>query len=98
MLESVTFSTGCETDMRVICKECGSPATITNRKSLTDEVADLYCSCNDSECGHSFVACLSFKHTLSPSRKQASDMLARLLGNMSVADRKLIIEQAQLGL
>lgn len=98
MLELSAFSTERETDMRVICNECGSPAVITNRKALSNEVADLYCSCSDSECGHSFVACLSFKHTLSPSRKQASDMLASLLSKMNPVDRKVVIEQAQLGL
>lgn len=98
LLELAATPTTCETDMRVICRECGKPATITHRKSLCDDVADLYCSCSDSECGHTFVASLSFKHTLSPSRKQASDMLANMFAKLSSADQKAIIEQAQLSL
>ena len=31
------------------------------------EVKHLYCSCNNPECGHTFVMEVTFSHTLSPS-------------------------------
>lgn len=60
--------------MRVLCPECSEKAIIqkTNRISVT--YADLYCSCSDPECGHTFVMNLSFAHTLSPSAKTTSQI------------------------
>lgn len=55
--------------MRVYCKVCGQRGRITKTNRLSDDVSDLYCQCTDVECGHSWVATLSFSHTLSPSSK-----------------------------
>ncbi len=49
--------------MRVYCKVCGQRGRITKTNRLSDDVSDLYCQCTDAECGHSWVATLSFAHT-----------------------------------
>ena len=69
--------------MRVICPDCGSKAIIgkTNRLSLAH--ADLYCSCTEPECGHTFVANLSFSHTLSPSARTSSALVTELARAMN---------------
>lgn len=53
--------------MRVYCKECGGKGRIASRDELSREFARLYCQCLSPTCGHTWVAHLSFSHTLSPS-------------------------------
>ncbi|ELA7830521.1 ogr/Delta-like zinc finger family protein [Vibrio alginolyticus] len=60
--------------MRVLCPECGCKSRIQKSNRLSNSHADLYCSCSDPECGHSFVMNLSYSHTLSPSAKTTSQM------------------------
>ncbi|WP_426697756.1 ogr/Delta-like zinc finger family protein [Aeromonas hydrophila] len=77
--------------MRVFCKECGQRGRITKTNRLSDEVSDLYCQCTDAECGHSWVATLSFTHTLSPSAKTTSQLVLSLIGSLSSAGRKSVL-------
>lgn len=60
--------------MRVYCKECGSKGRIASREDTSMEFAKLYCQCLSPQCGHTWVANLTFSHTLSPSA-QAVDRL-----------------------
>jgi len=53
--------------MKVICTECGAVARIKKTARKHTHFADLYCSCSEPECGHTFVMNLTFSHTLSPS-------------------------------
>lgn len=53
--------------MKVICTECGADAKIKKTARKHTHFADLYCSCSEPECGHTFVMNLTFSHTLSPS-------------------------------
>jgi len=53
--------------MKVICTECGADAKIKKTARRHKHFADLYCSCSEPECGHTFVMNLTFSHTLSPS-------------------------------
>lgn len=52
--------------MRVLCK-CGARAIIS-RSDVTDDCANLFCSCSDPECGHTFVSPLGYKHSLVHSK------------------------------
>jgi hypothetical protein len=47
---------------------------------LSHDVSDLYCQCADAECGHSWVATLSFAHTLSPLANTANQLVLSLMG------------------
>ncbi|WP_345854004.1 ogr/Delta-like zinc finger family protein [Shewanella algae] len=79
--------------MRVMCPTCGQRARIskTNRLSLVH--ADLYCSCTDAECGHTFVVNLSFSHTLSPSSRSASNLVIELVRALPPEARKQLQQE-----
>ncbi len=83
-----------KTAMQVDCPECFGKATIQSRKQLDIKLSQLYCSCKDPLCGHTFVMDLSFSHTLSPSGKQADNLVLRLLKAMPVEQRELLIQAA----
>ncbi|WP_027188863.1 ogr/Delta-like zinc finger family protein [Desulfovibrio cuneatus] len=53
--------------MRVYCDRCGTKAIIATSKKISIQVRHLYCSCTNPHCGHTFVAELTFSHTISPS-------------------------------
>ncbi|MGS3222077.1 ogr/Delta-like zinc finger family protein [Aeromonas sanarellii] len=78
--------------MRVFCKECGQRGRITKTNRLSDEVSDLYCQCTDAECGHSWVATLSFSHTLSPSSRTASQLVLSLVSSLSQEGRQIVLK------
>jgi hypothetical protein len=59
--------------MRVYCKECNGKGRISSRNDVSKEFSSLYCICLD--CGHRWVAHLTFSHTLTPS----AHMLDRLV-------------------
>lgn len=53
--------------MRIKCDRCRKKARIETTREITPAFTNLYCSCTDPLCGHTFVMQLSFSHTLSPS-------------------------------
>lgn len=53
--------------MRIYCDRCTSKARITSSREISPQYRQLYCVCNNAECGHSFVVDVTFSHTLSPS-------------------------------
>ncbi|HIF9091467.1 TPA: ogr/Delta-like zinc finger family protein [Photobacterium damselae] len=79
--------------MRVFCKECGHKARIEKTNWFTSSSADLYCSCCDPECGHTFVMNLGFSHTLSPSAKTTNDLVIALVKAMSPEQAKQLHSQ-----
>lgn len=78
--------------LKIKCPDCDSWATIkkTNRKHR--EIADIYCQCNDVECGHTFVMNLTFSHTLSPSAKTGDVMLQQLISNLSPQQKQMTFD------
>lgn len=79
--------------MRVFCKECGQRGRITKTNRLSDEVSDLYCQCTDAECGHSWVATLSFAHTLSPSARTINQMALALVRGLTPEGRQMVLKE-----
>lgn len=79
--------------MRVLCPECGEKSRIHKSNRITNEYSDLYCSCSDPECGHSFVMNLSYSHTLSPSAKATSQMALSLAKALSPESRQELQHQ-----
>jgi hypothetical protein len=73
--------------MRVLCTSCGKKAIIGKTDRLSVEHANLYCSCSDPECGHTFVTNVSFSHTLSPAAKSSSQLVKQLVNAMSPEHR-----------
>ncbi|MCJ8348286.1 ogr/Delta-like zinc finger family protein [Moritella sp.] len=54
----------------------------------SNSYTDLYCSCSDPLCGHSFVMNLSFSHTLSQSTKSTSQMAMELMRTLAPEQRQ----------
>ncbi|EOB4245197.1 ogr/Delta-like zinc finger family protein [Vibrio metschnikovii] len=79
--------------MRVICPECGCKSNIQKSNRLSNSHADLYCSCTDPECGHSFVMNLSFSHSLSPSAKTTSQLAFDLIKALPPEQRQQLKHQ-----
>lgn len=79
--------------MRILCTVCGKKAVIGKTDRLSVSYANLYCSCTDPECGHSFVVNLSYSHTLSPSSKSASEVVTALARSLSPDQRKKLQQE-----
>lgn len=79
--------------MRVSCPECGAKSRIHKTNRISNSYSDLYCSCSDPECGHSFVMNLSFSHTLSPSAKTTSQMAIDLVRALAPEQRQELQQQ-----
>lgn len=76
--------------MRILCTSCGKKAIIGKTDRLSVGHANLYCSCSDPECGHTFVTNVSFSHTLSPSAKNTSEIITALAKALSPEQRKTL--------
>ncbi|MBW0280698.1 transcriptional regulator [Shewanella xiamenensis] len=76
--------------MRILCTSCGKKAIIGKTDRLSVGHANLYCSCSDPECGHTFVTNLSFSHTLSPSAKTTSEIVSALVKALPPEQRKAL--------
>lgn len=77
--------------MQIDCKECGGTAIIHSRKKLDTKVSQLYCSCKNPVCGHTFVMDLVFSHSLSPSSKQAHNLVLDFLRALPDSERQLML-------
>ncbi|BFM20498.1 ogr/Delta-like zinc finger family protein [Gilvimarinus japonicus] len=80
--------------LQVICKACDKKAAIYSRKEISKEVCDLYCSCRDPECGHTFVVTLAFKHTLSPSARDGKNIALEFLKSLPAHERQALLSQS----
>ncbi|MDQ0741819.1 ogr/Delta-like zinc finger family protein [Pseudomonas sp. W4I3] len=78
--------------MRVTCK-CGNKGRIASREVLSTDFAKLYCQCLDAKCGHSWVANLTFSHTLSPSAQTFDRLLIDRLRDMPRAQQRELFEK-----
>lgn len=78
--------------MKMTCPECLADAKIrkTNRKH--PQLADVYCYCSNVECGHTFVMCVSFSHTISPSALKGQGRVKELIDALPEQDREKALE------
>lgn len=77
--------------MQINCTECGSKSIIHSSKKLDTKMSQLYCSCKNPICGHTFVMDLSFSHTLSPSASQARNVVVNFLRALPETERQLML-------
>jgi hypothetical protein len=91
ILSPLIFLAFGEYDMQIDCKECGGTAIIHSRKKLDIKVSQLYCSCKNPECGHTFVMDLCFSHSLSPSSRQTQNMVLDFLRALPDNERQLML-------
>jgi cell division protein ZapA len=79
--------------MRITCPTCHTKAVITSREQQSTHVSNLYCSCtNTKACGHTFVATVSFSHTLNPPVKSTLELAASMLRNLPPAQRQQLLD------
>ncbi len=79
--------------MRVRCKVCGEKGRIASRDELSLEFARLYCQCSSPHCGHTWVANLTFSHTLSPSAQAVDRLLFDRLRSLSKVQQRDLFDQ-----
>jgi len=79
--------------MRILCPTCAAKAVIGKTDRISVGYANLYCSCTDPECGHTFVSTVSFSHTLSPSSKTASELVSAMFKALPPAERKKLQQE-----
>lgn len=82
--------------MRVTCRECGCKGTIRKTNKISADYSELYCGCNDPECGHTFVVSLGFSHSLSPSAKTSTQLAFELLKTLAPNQQEALKSQLSL--
>ncbi|MCK1789634.1 ogr/Delta-like zinc finger family protein [Pseudomonas violetae] len=78
--------------MRVTCK-CGNKGLIRDSKKHSPDFVTLYCLCLDVACAHSWVAHLTFSHTVSPSAQTYERMLLDRLRDLPREKQRELFEQ-----
>lgn len=80
-----------EEAMQINCTECGDKSIIHSSKRLDAKMSQLYCSCKNPLCGHTFVMDLCYSHTLSPSAKQHTAVVVNFLRALPDAERQMML-------
>lgn len=79
--------------MRIYCTSCESKGRISSRDEVSSLFTKLYCQCLDAKCGHTWVAHLTFSHTLSPSARTFDKMLFDRLRELPKAKQRELFDQ-----
>ncbi|AHF77584.1 Bacteriophage transcription regulator protein [Sodalis praecaptivus] len=77
--------------MKVYCPVCEAKAVIKKTARKHKELCDLYCSCTDVECGHTFVMNMTFSHTISPSAKSSDALIATICSSLNRQQKQLML-------
>ncbi|EAB5655717.1 ogr/Delta-like zinc finger family protein [Salmonella enterica subsp. enterica serovar Durham] len=80
---------------KIICPECNSNSTIKKTVRKHPHLSDVYCACNNVECGHTFVVNMTFSHTLSPSALSSDRAIKTLIDLMSPGQRQIALNLLQ---
>ncbi|WP_444894927.1 ogr/Delta-like zinc finger family protein [Microbulbifer sp. SSSA005] len=86
---------GEDSTMRVKCETCGHKANINSRNEIDPKVVDLYCTCTNPDCGHYFVAKLTYSHSIAPSRFQVKQTAVDYLRSLPPAEQQALLQQAR---
>ncbi|EAX8472486.1 transcriptional regulator [Salmonella enterica] len=77
---------------KIICPECESNSVIKKTVRKHPQFSDVYCACNNVECGHTFVVNMTFSHTLSPSAL-TGDKAVKTMIDMITPKQKAMIKE-----
>lgn len=58
----------------ITCPHCGARSIVRDSVQVTDLVREVRISCQDDDCGHTFVAQLSIIRTIRPATKPRADI------------------------
>ncbi|GKW11673.1 MULTISPECIES: ogr/Delta-like zinc finger family protein [Pectobacterium] len=78
--------------MKIFCPICEARAIIKKTARKHKELSDLYCSCTDVECGHTFVLNMTFSHTISPSAKSNDALIATICNSLNGQQKQLMLK------
>ncbi|MDY4350722.1 MULTISPECIES: ogr/Delta-like zinc finger family protein [Pectobacterium] len=78
--------------MKILCPICEARAIIKKTARKHKELSDLYCSCTDVECGHTFVMNMTFSHTISPSAKSSDALIATICNSLNGQQKQLMLK------
>lgn len=79
--------------MRIYCTSCAHKGRISSREEVSRMFVKLYCQCLDAKCGHTWVANLTYSHTLSPSAQTFDRMLFDRLKDLPRAKQRELFDQ-----
>ena len=82
--------------MRVYCTVCNSKGKIRTTREQTKQFSKLYCLCLNPECSHTWVAHLTFSHSLNAPVRALETLLLDQLREMPPSQQQQLI--AQLGI
>ncbi|MFW5487359.1 MAG: ogr/Delta-like zinc finger family protein [Desulfovibrio sp.] len=71
----------------VRCCKCGAAGRVESSKEISPQLKQLYCSCGNPECGHTWVMNLEFAHTLSPSALDLPEAMRQKIRTLSPAQQ-----------
>ena len=80
---------------KILCPICDSTSTIRKTEWKDKKVGDVYCACNNVECGYTFVFNAVFSHGLSPSALTDSGLVKTLLERMNPREKQMALEFLQ---
>ena len=80
---------------KIICPECNGNSTIKKTVRKHPHLSDVYCACNNVECGHTFVVNMTFSQTLSPSALSSDRAIKTLIDMMSPGQRQIALNLLQ---
>lgn len=79
--------------MRVYCTACDSKGKITSREQQAKTFAKLYCLCLNAKCGHTWVAHLTFSHSIREPVRSLDTLLLDHLRDLPAAQKQLLFDQ-----
>ncbi|HIE5388097.1 TPA: ogr/Delta-like zinc finger family protein [Enterobacter cancerogenus] len=72
--------------------EFGSPAIIRKPGRKNKKLADLYCTCLEVQCGHTFVFNALFSYTLGPSGLMGNKLVKCLIDQLKPKERQFALK------
>ncbi len=82
--------------MKVPCPHCQQASVITSRNTISNNVSELYCRCNNDGCGASFVMSLAHKHDLVPPQSAFENMMIEFFNQLPGKTKQQLIESLKM--
>ncbi|EEJ6105145.1 ogr/Delta-like zinc finger family protein, partial [Salmonella enterica] len=71
---------------------CESNSVIKKTVRKHPQLSDIYCACNNVECGHTFVVNMTFSHTLSPSALTGAKAVKTMIDMMTPDQKRAALD------
>lgn len=88
-----------QVEMKQYCRECGTKAINNRVERNKDNNALLYFLCSNPDCGHSWIANLTFSHSTKKSKLSilgaCRDILENVTNEQQLAEIKAMIKEKE---